>query len=1049
MGNESPIESREGVAAGPREPVLYLVALAHLDTQWRWTVRDTIARFLPATLRANFALFEEFPSHILSFEGAFRYMLVREYYPREFERLARYVRAGRWHPAGAMLDAVDVNLPSPESLIRQVLHGNGFFARAFGRRSRDLLLPDNFGFGHALPSVAAHCGLAGFSSQKFGRWMAPACIPFEIGRWRGPDGAEVVAAIAPGGYGEGLREDPSRSPAWVERLERLHAGDAPAGGYRYFGPRGDRGGAPDRRSLALLEAAVRNPGPLRVVSVPSEQLFVDLAPEDAARLPAHTGELLLPTHGTGCWTSGAAMKRWNRMKEQLADAAERAAVIAAWLGTLPYPRRRLADAWVRFLWHQMHDDLTGTSIPAAYACSWNDEAVALNQFADVLTAAVGGVARALDTRAEGVPLVVFNPLSCERQDPVEARVRFPGRAPEHVRVFDAEGREVPSQAAPGANDGLEIVFLARLPPIGFAVFDVRPSAAPCALDTGLAVTEAAIENERYRGALDGAGDLASLFDRDLGRELLAGPARLELLADRPGRWPAWEIRFEDLVAEPRELVGPPAETRIVERGPARVALAVERRVRGSTITQRLRLAAGAAGARLEFDVAVDWRTRGRLLKARFPFACASAEATYDLGLGTIARGNNRREKYEVPAQQWADLTDRRSGCGVSVLTDCKYGWDKPDDATLRLSLLRSPATGRRFRHQAAQDLGRHRFLYALYAHAGDWSAAATVGQAARLNQPLRAFQLAPHAGPLGRRFAFLREADPRLLVAACKQAEETDEVVVRLREIRGRPLAAARLALAAQLVAAREVNGAEEPVGPAEAADGSLTCGFRGCQPRAFALRLAPPPVRLAPPVSRPLALPYDLQAASFHGRRPRGDFDGRGHTLPGELLPREIVSAGVRFELGPLEPGNGNALACRGQQIPLPAEGSERLHLLAAAVRGDTTAVFLVGDREVALSIQHYTGHVGSWDGRGRLPGTRGRPGFLRRDPIAWLGTHRHDARGRDEPYVFCYLFRYRIDLPPETLSIRLPRNPRIRILAMTAARGDEAAEPARLLYD
>src|SRR5262249_39485485 len=155
---------------------------------------------------------------------------------------------------------------------------------------------------------------------------------------------------------------------------------------------------------------------------------------------------------------------------QLADAAERAASAAHWLGALPYPRAALREAWERFLWHQFHDDLTGTSVPAAYDISWNDEAVSLNQFGDVLEAAVGAVAQGLDTRASGLPIIVFNALGAEREDLVAARLRPAAPAPSTLRVLGPDGDEVPSQTRPGPDGALDLVFLARVAPLGFAVF---------------------------------------------------------------------------------------------------------------------------------------------------------------------------------------------------------------------------------------------------------------------------------------------------------------------------------------------------------------------------------------------------------------------------------------------------------------------------------------------------------------------------------------------------------------------------------------------------
>ena len=205
-----------------RRPRLYVVALSHLDTQWRWTIQETIEDFLPATLRDNFALFEKYPGYVFSFEGAFRYQLAREYYPAEYEKLKAYVRAGRWKVAGSWLDAVDTHVPSPESLIRQALYGNGFFRRELGVTSRDVFLPDCFGFGFALPSVAAHCGLTAFSTQKL-TWGSSIRIPFDLGLWEGVDGSRLIAAINPGDYASELKGNLTLDPDVYAIIDRQAA----------------------------------------------------------------------------------------------------------------------------------------------------------------------------------------------------------------------------------------------------------------------------------------------------------------------------------------------------------------------------------------------------------------------------------------------------------------------------------------------------------------------------------------------------------------------------------------------------------------------------------------------------------------------------------------------------------------------------------------------------------------------------------------------------------------------------------------------------------
>ena len=260
------------------------------------------------------------------------------------------------------------------------------------------------------------------------------------------------------------------------------------------------------------------------------------------------------------------------------------------------------------------------------------------------------------------------------------------------------------------------------------MFEILEGEEPTASVPDVEITESSLENEFYRVELDASGDLAGLFDKSLERQLLAAPAGLELLHDRSARWPAWEVLFDDVSSPAAQRVSAPASIRILESGPVRWSLEVRRQAAGSFFNQRISLTGGDAGRRLEVLNKVKWQTRGRLLKAVFRVTTSSPEATYDLGLGVIERGNNRRERYEVPAQQWADLSSQEAGCGLSVLNDSKYGWDKPDDSTLRLSLLRSPRVIRKFRHQGYQDLGRHRFTYALLGHAGGWSDADTVWQ---------------------------------------------------------------------------------------------------------------------------------------------------------------------------------------------------------------------------------------------------------------------------------------------------------------------------------
>ena len=251
-----------------------------------------------------------------------RYQLIQEYHPDDFEKLRAAVAAGNWWPNGSSWEENDVNSPSSESIIRQLLLGHEFFKKEFGTESDDYMLPDCFGFPASLPSILAHCGIRGFSTQKL-TWGSAVGIPFNVGRWVGPDGNSVIAALNPEAYVARVRDDRSQSEKWLNRINANGTNSGVYADFTYFGT-GDRGGAPGESSVRMVEQAVTNHGPVRVICARANEMFDDITDEQKAHLPEYKGDLLLTQHSAGSLTSEAYMKRWNRKNELLADAAERA-----------------------------------------------------------------------------------------------------------------------------------------------------------------------------------------------------------------------------------------------------------------------------------------------------------------------------------------------------------------------------------------------------------------------------------------------------------------------------------------------------------------------------------------------------------------------------------------------------------------------------------------------------------------------------------------------------------------------------------------------------
>ena len=182
-----------------------------------------------------------------------------------------------------------------------------------------------------------------------------------------------------------------------------------------------------------------------------------------------------------------------------------------------------------------------------------------------------------------------------------------------------------------------------------------------------------------------------------------------------------------------------------------------------------------------------------------------------------------------------------------------------------------------YQDQATQDWGRHDFVYALEGHAGDWRQGQTQWEAARLNQPLIAFQTPAHPGVRGRTFSLAHVSTPQVQIEAMKKAEDSGETIVRFNELSGLPAHAVHLTMAMPILAAREVNGQEQPMGPATVQNGQLVFDMTPYRPRAFALTLAKASAPLPAPRSRPLALPFNAASSNF---------DGQGDSLPSPQLP-------------------------------------------------------------------------------------------------------------------------------------------------------------------
>lgn len=1020
---------------------VYAVATSHLDTVWRWNLATTIKEYLPDTLEKNFDLADKYPRYKFNFEGAFRYQLAEEYYPKHFEYLKGLIEKGSWNVAGSSYENGDVNIPSPEALFRNIIYGNGYFKEKFGKESCDIFLPDCFGFGYALPSIMKHAGLKGLTTQKLS-WGSAYGVPFDLGLWQGVDGSKVYACLNAQSYRYKFSGDIRGDISVINKITQNAFESGIPQTLHLYGT-GDWGGAPTEESVQAIEESVeKNAGSdFEVVSATSDEIFRDLdklPKSETARLKTWNNELLMTSHGAGAYTSRAMNKRLNAQNENIADIAEKMCIAAEANGVYKYPKENLSRAWKRVIQHQFHDDITGTGNMDIYIDGQSDYYASLSDFETELDGAAGAMANELNTSfVTECGVAVYNPSPFRRKNAVSAHIKLVHNST-FVKVLDATGKEVPSQIIKKSGKEFDIVFIADVNAMGYAVYDVVPANKACEIKTDLAVSLHTLENEKYRVIFNKNGDLATVIDKKNNINVLDAPIKMAGLTDIGDLpYPAWEMRKKDLDKEPEFFANSP-EFEIIEAGPARIAIKVSRELDHSFIDQIIYLESGGEFIRVENTV--DWRNRRTMLKAVFPFSCYNKTASYDLGLGVIKRENNSEKLYEVPAQKWADITAGSGKYGVSVFSDCKYGWDKPSSNTLRLTCLHTP-TGA-FTKQARQDLldlGRNNFAFGIFSHEGGF-ANGTQRQSEIFQKPLIAYQTSSRReGSLESGYSFLKINNENAILRCCKLAEDGDGIIVRINEGSGEALKNVELTFAARILEASECLANEQVIKKADSKSKKLKFDLAPYGIKTFRIKLEAPDKKGRENFKK-LDLEYNSKGFTKNESMRNVILQGSGCSLPAELCPQGFTAGGVSFKM-PDTQASSDVMVARGQTIDLP-KSMTKLYIAAASTLGDRDATFYLDGREKQIKIAAMTEHYGNWD----MAGLNIKAAH-KNAPIAFEFTHTHHPEG-DIPNGKAYFYLYELDIR-NAKTLTLPEDNRIIILAMTAVKKFSNTKRATRLID
>ncbi|SIR30860.1 alpha-mannosidase [Halanaerobium kushneri] len=762
---------------------VFFTANSHLDVAFKWPIKETI-RKCKRTFSTAIELMDQYEDVFYLQSQPLLYSFVKNYYPDLFEKIKAKAAEGRWELIGGMWVEPDANLPSGESLVRQLLYGQKFYQEEFGRVPEICWLPDTFGFTASLPQILKKSGIDYFASAKI-RQNTTNEFPYNAFRWQGIDGSQVLSYFA---------TQSSTAEIEAEKIyqswHKLKENKIMDKSYFIYGY-GDGGGGATSEMLENLKAIKANPV---LPEVESGKIADDIATLDSITddLPLWNGEIYFERH-RGTYTSQALIKRYNRRLEYLYREAEIVSSLADITGA-EIDLSELEKGWKKLLTNQFHDILPGSCVREAVVDAYNyyqeAEEIAeklINDSYDYLSSHTS------DSNDES-ELFVFNPFSYSRDNLISL-------SPEQIEEDDKDINSLITE------DG-EIIELQKcdnkyyfrdlIPAMGYKKYKLSN------IERGEAkindTSKFSLENEHLRLVINQNGNLCSIYDKRVEREIIeAEEANIfELFKEKPCYYDAWDINIKE---SDKVIINNVQEIYYKEQGPVYNSILIRKKYNNTIIEQEIILS--EKSSRIDFKTKINWQERQKLLKASFPVDLKNAKANYEIAFGNIERSttNNtswEQAQFEVYTHKWADLSEYNYG--VSLLNDCKYGYDIKNNV-MRITLLK----GGLYPDPKA-DLGEHEFTYSLYLHQGDFREGKTIEEATNLNAPLKVRSITHKINDQLQNYSSLLNIEgDNLVLAAFKKAENNQGYILRVFDSYGQR-SVNKISIFKELKEVKEVN---------------------------------------------------------------------------------------------------------------------------------------------------------------------------------------------------------------------------------------------------
>jgi alpha-mannosidase len=779
-------------------------------------------------------LMDEYPEFVFGEGQAARYEFIEREYPELFKITEQRITEGRWELFGGSWVEPDCNIPSGESLVRQLLYGKRWFKSHFGREPEVAWFPGSYGFNANLPQLLSKAGFRYFVATKL-LLNDTNKFPHNVFWWNGIDRSKILAYIPPTGF-ESVAGAKDLKRSW-DSFQQKETGQDYLLAYGY----GESRIGPSKENLEFLNLSKNIPGVPKTCSSSVAEFFKQIE-QQYQEIPAWTGELYLEKY-RGTYTTNARVKQNNRRGEEALSHAETLSTLS-FLASIPiakrrYPQEELEQYWKQLLSMQDRSILTGTALAEVYPEVQEVNVLLTEGTQKLVTRAVESLT---DASKKGKPqsIAMFNPLSWSRS--AYAILHFK-TTEKDFSIRDNTGEELEYQIVERTKHKVAaLCYIRSIAPLSFMTLTISPEPPKVQRSSHWKISRHVLESPSYRIRLDNKGGISSLYDRQQRRELIKKNKRgntLQTFSDKPKQSEAWELDSEFRSKQSHQLQC--KSVRIVEQGPLRVVVRMEYRSIGlSRVTQDMILY--HQHRRIDFVTNIRWFEKQTILKAAFPFDIKSHQPTYEIQFGAVTRTSKQstpfdQAKFEVPALRWADLSDAKGG--VSLLNDSNYGYDAELN-TLRLTLLRSPHFAHpidpgRLSDNRLSDQGDHTLRYALFPHQGDWKKGSVVRQAKEFSNPLLTFpdRVARAVAPL------VASSHPNIMIDTIKKAEDSDELTLRVYEAHGEPRETS-LEFGSPILNASECDLLENVLTPLKSQRSKLKVKFKPFEVKTIKVSLKP-----------------------------------------------------------------------------------------------------------------------------------------------------------------------------------------------------------------